>query len=314
MQRRSARLAFAALALGGLTGCELPVAVDPPSPAAIVAAPPPPTVKPSALSEATRSYFAGIQMGLLQHGQLRTDGGGPDTPFTDRNLAENFLQIALFDEYAATGGQFVARTTPSTLRRWEKPVRLSVEFGATVPDAQRARDREAVARYAGTLATATGHPISLDDANANFHVLVLNEDDRRAAAPRLRALVPGIAATDIATITNMPRSTFCLVFAFSRDGTSTYDTAVAIIRGEHPDLLRLSCIHEELAQGLGLANDSPDARPSIFNDDEEFALLTRQDALLLKMLFDPRLTPGMMIETARPIAQIIASELLGPQS
>ena len=25
---------------------------------------------------------------------------------------------------------------------------------------------------------------------------------------------------------------------------------------------------------MGLPNDSPDARPSIFNDDEEFALLT----------------------------------------
>jgi hypothetical protein len=44
-----------------------------------------------------------------------------------------------------------------------------------------------------------------------------------------------------------------------------------VIRAEHPDLLRLSCLHEEIAQGLGLPNDSPRARPSIFNDDEEFA-------------------------------------------
>ena len=31
---------------------------------------------------------------------------------------------------------------------------------------------------------------------------------------------------------------------------------------DDPDLLRLSCMHEEIAQGLGLANDSPLARPS----------------------------------------------------
>ncbi len=40
----------------------------------------------------------------------------------------------------------------------------------------------------------------------------------------------------------------------------------------------------EIAQGLGLPNDSPTARPTIFNDDEEFALLTRQDEMMLRML------------------------------
>ncbi|RMD94966.1 MAG: DUF2927 domain-containing protein, partial [Alphaproteobacteria bacterium] len=91
----------------------------------------------------------------------------------------------------------------------------------------------------------------------------------------------------------------------------TYDRAVAIIRAEHPPLMRRSCIHEEIAQGLGLANDSPDARPSIFNDDEEFALLTTHDELLLKMLYDPRMRPGMTPEEARPVAEIIAAELMG---
>ena len=82
------------------------------------------------------------------------------------------------------------------------------------------------------------------------------------------------------------------------------------MRAEHPDLLRLSCIHEEVAQGLGLSNDSPQARPSIFNDDEEFALLTSHDELLLKMLFDPRLEPGMSVAAANPIITQIAADLL----
>jgi hypothetical protein len=73
-------------------------------------------------------------------------------------------------------------------------------------------------------------------------------------------------------------------------------------------------VHEELAQGLGLANDSPLARPSIFNDDEEFALLTPQDALMLRMLFDPRLQPGMSLDEARPIIDQMAQELLGGTS
>jgi hypothetical protein len=86
---------------------------------------------------------------------------------------------------------------------------------------------------------------------------------------------------------------------------------VALIRAEHPELLRSACIHEELAQGMGLANDSPTARPSIFNDDEEFGLLTKHDELLLKILYDPRLKTGMTVEEATPIVQTIAAELVG---
>ena len=62
---------------------------------------------------------------------------------------------------------------------------------------------------------------------------------------------------------------------------------------------------------MGLANDSPAARPSVFNDDEEFALLTRHDELLLRMLYDPRLRPGMTEAEARPIITDIATELTG---
>ena len=40
-----------------------------------------------------------VQVALLSQGLLRTDGGGPDTPYTDRMLTENFLRIAMFDEY-----------------------------------------------------------------------------------------------------------------------------------------------------------------------------------------------------------------------
>ena len=62
---------------------------------------------------------------------------------------------------------------------------------------------------------------------------------------------------------------------------------------------------------MGLVNDSPTARPSIFNDDEEFALLTRQDEMMLRMLYDPRLRPGMTEAEARPIVEAIAQEYLG---
>lgn len=269
----------------------------------------------SAESKAIAAHFARVQNDLLARGLMRTDGGGPDVPFSQRQLVEDFIKIALFDEYSSAGGVMVARQTESRLRRWEKPVRMSVSFGATIPEEQRRKDRHDVSQYAHRLSRVSGLPITMTTPqNANYTVLFLNEDERIAYGPRLRQLVPGIDAMTVREITSMPRSTFCLVFAFSRGDSSSYDRAVAVIRGEHPDALRQSCIHEELAQGLGLANDSPAARPSIFNDDEEFALLTTHDELLLKMLYDPRLRPGMRPDEARPIVREIAAELMGGPS
>jgi hypothetical protein len=149
------------------------------------------------------------------------------------------------------------------------------------------------------------------DEDANFHVAVLSEDDRREFGPKLGDLVPGIAETSVRSFTNLPSSVLCLVIAFGVSEEASYSQAVALIRAEHPDLLRTACIHEELAQGMGLANDSPNARPSIFNDDEEFGLLTRHDELLLQMLYDPRLRTGMTIDDATPVVQQIAAELVG---
>ena len=59
---------------------------------------------------------------------------------------------------------------------------------------------------------------------------------------------------------------------------------------------------------MGLPNDSPDARPSLFNDDLEFALLTEHDAILLRMLYDPRLQPGMTSAEVRPLLPDIARD------
>ena len=316
------RWAALLLCLAALAGCETPEPVSAPqsvarpvqrTPARPAAPPPKVAPEPPAPSEASRTlatYYARLQNDLLGQGLLRGDGGGADTPFTDRMLAENFLAVALYDEYVSDGGTLRAQPTQSRLRRWDQPVRMTVEFGPSVPAEQRARDRTGVAAYAARLSRASGLPIRVTDADPNFHVLFLSEDDRAGYADRLRQIVPGIPSSSLRAITNLPRDQLCIVIAFSQNNSSSYAKAVAVIRAEHPDLLRTTCVHEELAQGLGLANDSPQARPSIFNDDEEFGLLTRHDELLLKMLYDPRFTTGMTLPEATPIAREIAAELV----
>jgi hypothetical protein len=300
-----ARGLAAGLVLAALAACDLAVPAPPP-PAPAPAEPAPPTPK----SAAAIAYYAQVQRVLLSQGLLRTDPGS-DIPFTDRMLTDTFMRVALFDEYRRSDAGFVREETASRLRRWEQPVRIGLRFGASVPPEVQATDRVRIASFAARLAQVTGHPITLDEANPNFFIHIVSEDEREALGPAVRAVLPSLAPADVAGITAMPRTTYCLVYALSDGGSGAYSRAFAVIRAEHPDLLRLSCLHEELTQGLGLPNDSPRARPSIFNDDEEFALLTDHDELLLRILYSPDLRPGMTAEEARPFVQALAARLIG---
>nr|WP_209839334.1 DUF2927 domain-containing protein [Rubellimicrobium aerolatum] len=287
-------------------------AAPPPAPEPKAAPPEPATPRPPSLESLELArYYERLQEDLLAQGLLRGDAGGPDTPFTDTMLARNFIAIALFDEYVQGADTAAPDPRQAMLRRWDRPIRMQMVFGPSVAADQAVKDRASVAAYAARLSRLTGVPIEQVDKDANFHVAVLSEDDRRDFGAQLRDMVPGIADSSVRAFVNLPRSTLCLVIAFGTGEGSGYSQAVALIRAEHPDLLRTACIHEELAQGMGLANDSPKARPSIFNDDEEFGLLTRHDELLLRMLYDPRLRTGMTLEEAEPVVRPLAAEMMG---
>ncbi|WP_172326921.1 DUF2927 domain-containing protein [Mangrovicoccus sp. HB161399] len=268
---------------------------------------------PVASSDELVRRYGLLESRLISAGRLREDTGGLDGIDADR-LATNFIRIALHDEYTPVeGGTFIAQESASRLRRWDAPVEVSMTFGDSVPPGQRDADRAEAAEVVRIIADSSGHPIRMTEGEGNFSVFVVNEDERLKLRPELRRRVPGISDPVVESMLDILPSTFCLVVAFSSpEAPQTYVRAVAIIRGEHPPRLRRGCFHEELAQGMGLANDSREARPSIFNDDEEYTRLTDQDRLMLKMLYDRRLHPGMDVAEASAPVHEIAEELLPP--
>ncbi len=104
----------------------------------------------------------------------------------------------------------------------------------------------------------------------------------------------------VRNVTAPPPAILGLAIAFGRGEGPSHSQAEALTRAEHPTLPRTVCIDEGLARGMGLANDSPDARPSVFGDSEEFARLTRHDEILLRLLNDPRPESGMTVDEATP--------------
>lgn len=310
MQARDAFiLGFLSTLLAGCDQMSLLGGGPKPAPRPQITAPAPDT--PSPESVVLSAYYEVVEQRQSTLGLLRSDGGGPDTPIDAARLEKTFRQIAFAREFSDVGATLIRQESGSMLHRWEVPVRISTIFGAQVPDAQRDDDRASVRRFADRLGRVTRHPITYVERAANFHVLILTEEERRVSGPTLRRLIPGIRQQEIDVIQSLNRATYCVVVASDPVDDGKIMRAVAVIRAELPPMLRQSCIHEEIAQGLGLANDSPEARPSIFNDDDEFGRLTTLDELMLGMLYDPRLKPGMEANSAAPIVSMLAREAFG---
>ncbi len=266
---------------------------------------------PSPASVELAQYYERVEKGHRARGLLRTDGGGPDVPFDAERLAMAFRATAFAREFSDQDNKLVQSEAESRLHRWEQPVLIQTMFGTGVSDPQRADDMAAIARYAGRLQDVTQHPIRFVERGGNFQVLVLTEDERRVIGPLLTRLVPSVRPREIELIETLDRGNYCVVIASDPRNDGAITQAVAIVRAELPPLLRLSCFHEEIAQGLGLSNDSQTARPSIFNDDDEFGRLTVMDEKMLRLLYDNRLKPGMDAASADAIVSTLARDLTG---
>lgn len=257
------------------------------------------------------TYYADLEAALVARGALKADRGGLSRLDAAR-LERDFMQAALMAEYGSGLTSGTGSRKPKLLLRWEEPVRIRVSFGASVPDALRRADRARIGDYAARLSRVTGHPVRLANDGANLHVLVVSEAERRSLASQLRTLVPGVSPWMVRTISRMKPNHLCMVVAEPHaDPRRGYARAVAIVRAEHSDLMRTACIEEELAQAMGLPNDCDQATPSIFNDNQEYALLTRRDEILLGMLYSPALASGMTAAEARPVVTQMARQHAG---
>lgn len=241
---------------------------------------------------------------LRAKGKLRAETIAADAPFDADDLARHFELVALNREADSTrpGGDDNLR--PTTLKRWYGPLRYRLR-GSAVTD----RDRAEVAALMARIARLTGLDIAEAREGTNFLILITKPEERDAIVAGLEKVSPRFARTF--SFWREQRKLICVADnLLSREEPDLIIGAMVVIGAETAGLLRRSCLHEEIAQSLGPANDHPAVRPSIFNDDGEFALLTRHDELLLRLLYDPRLRPGMTAEEAMPVVRRIARELV----
>lgn len=270
---------------------------------------------PGSGEDALVQFYADVQGELTASGRMRLDTAPPDAPYSVDDLVENFIRIALYDEYVSLDGRFVRRETPALLRRWEQPVRVGVVIGPSVPPSTAQTDRATVAAFTARLAGLTGLDMRMTTGpDANFLVMILSTAEQSVAAEATAQQFPDFEPAVLGALGGTPIDTFCTAYAFAQpNNPSSYAAVMVLIRAEHPALTRASCVQEEMAQAMGLPNDYAAARPSLFNDSLEFAFLTEHDEILLRMLYDRRLKPGMTAAEARPLLPDIARDAIAAQ-
>ena len=240
---------------------------------------------------------------LLTKGHLRTDRTPADAPYTNAQLAQNFRKIAFEYEFHFNGGRVVNRPLSKPLNRWDGPIRYRL-----VGDAVRPEDKAEVAALMKEISALTGLETVRAKEDANMLISIATPEGRDQISAMFGAAGQYVFQSRYDTWRRTP-GWICGATLSVED----YDPHVLVgahvfLGSEVTGTLRRACLHEEIIQSLGLTNDSRAARPSIFNDDQEFALLTEHDALLLRVLYSPHLRPGMKEHEAMPIAeQIIAT-------
>ncbi|WP_100753047.1 DUF2927 domain-containing protein [Vibrio salilacus] len=209
-------------------------------------------------------------------------GDGNQKTWLDPQFIETaFIKVALRNEYSS--GQ-------KPLVKWRQPIKVWVEHKV----GDQALHDQLTNAHIRHLEQITGHLIrrvtSPDQANVTW--IYTRESNWRQ----------DIKTQFGASALKHVHGAICKAgYQVSGDG-AIFQAAVIIPvdqAREHGKLL--ACIVEEITQVLGLPNDSEYAYPSIFNDETAEDLLSPLDVVLLKLLYEPQLKPGMNEQQVRDV-------------
>ena len=246
----------------------------------------------------SRDTYAGMAAQLQAAGKLRTDRAPADAPYTAQDLERTFQRIAFSYEFQFRGGRLVNEPLQKPLNRWHGKIRYRIIGDAATPE-----DAAEVARLTREIGDLTGLTFVPSDDAHDMLISIASPAGEAEIAQFFRERRMGTYRRRY-QLWRQTRSWICgATMSGASDGSGRLVYAHIFMGSEVEGILRTSCLHEEIVQALGLTNDHPDARPSIFNDDQEFAVMTDHDATLLRVLYDPRLEPGMSEDEAMPIVR-----------
>jgi len=195
--------------------------------------------------------------------------------FSDAEIRDGFFKIALDAEL-----QIGARA--HRIRKFDEPVHIFVDGKVSV---ERSAALEAVVADIRHRIDHLDVALTRDRKAANFVVTLVSGRD---LLPTIRARFGHERARQIAQSLN-PQ---CLS-GIAKDGAYRIRRAEVILPADAGDFTFSDCAYEEMLQALGAINDDASVPWTMFNDDVQMGFFDIYDQLLLNLLYDPRIRPGM---------------------
>lgn len=236
----------------------------------------------------TRNILLGLMLGAAS----AASAGQTTDVRSAAALANAFVELAVSESHRASGG---------SVKKWGGPV----SYGIVHHVGEHEVHERLVHIHMRHLHQLTGVDFRRAEnlSQANF-LVVLTSEDRLADDMRTFLDPTGKRLAERAF-----RNSVCIA-SIRSDATGTIRKAVTLIpvdraRGKG-DLV--GCVAEELTHMMGLIKDTRLPLPSIFNHAPSRCFLSGLDGVLLRMLYDPRIRPGMTGEALRAVLTAIAAD------
>lgn len=217
--------------------------------------------------------------------------------FSDAELIDGFVKTVFGAEYGSGSPGAELR-----VKKFTGPVRVYIVAlpSQQMPDAMAARrKREAQAVIQQLARRIKGVSITIVPSlkQANLLLLITDSVNYRAVGQEmLGERADFMKATTCASVAQWKPS-----FAMDR--------GLAMVIGDRGPRTLMSCVAEEVLQLMGPVNDSKSLDYSTFNDSNDFDGFPLFDQLLLNMIYDKRIRPGMSEEQVRAVLPAIIATI-----
>ena len=239
------------------------------------------------LSETQRAKM--VRTAHLPGKTILMNNDQPAITWPASNLVEDFEILAF--------GPIQRESDNSKLQKWVDPVRISINFDQSLSSEERLADLSQVLALTSRLEHYTGHPIRLTETNPNVQIWVMDRARIMALGENNQPLIGALISSNCA-----------LQMAPYQSPEKGLSEATIYIVTEPNKESRQHCYRQLIAQSLGFTRGMRQL-PSILSADPMTREFTSHDDLMLRILYDPRLQPGITRGEARPVVQMLANEL-----
>ena len=205
-------------------------------------------------------------------------------------LLRNFDQVAFGPDFTPHIGD--------RIYKWAGPLRVALV------GADAAYYRRFVEGHLAELSNLTGLEVQMldyADGSENFYVHFVRQADMLDTARYYQVSLHDARP---------PIDASACMYAFFKNGRMAIDRSVAIISTDRDPRYIATCILEEIAQALGLPMDTDLLVSSIFSDRGLPQQMSVNDKIMIRALYDPRITPGMPRTQAMQVARLVIPQLV----